>query len=313
VTDCASIAYSGDPVERPTPTHEVWARMAWAAVDMAARAGLPTERLLEGLSFDAARLRRMRRVPWDDYATICERIEELAGGGDALEKLLENEYHQVFPELRAVAGAVVSPKALTRFIADVVTPLMIPTNDSRIDDLGHDRLRIAVSLRTGARPCLSYFRGATGAIRGIPRHLDLPPAEILDADIGPEHGVWELRLPESATLVKRAGRAVNALHRVVVRLVLGSHDDGTLIGAVVGDIGPADPTERRLSDVGAAWELTPRQAEVLRYLVKGNANKEIARSLDCAENTVELHVTQLLRKARVSSRAQLIARFWSES
>jgi DNA-binding NarL/FixJ family response regulator len=47
--------------------------------------------------------------------------------------------------------------------------------------------------------------------------------------------------------------------------------------------------------------------------VRGKSNKEIARSLACAENTVELHVTQLLRRASASSRAELIARYWSAS
>jgi len=44
-------------------------------------------------------------------------------------------------------------------------------------------------------------------------------------------------------------------------------------------------------------------------VVAGRANKEIANELDCADNTIELHITRLLRKAEVTSRTQLIARF----
>jgi DNA-binding NarL/FixJ family response regulator len=45
--------------------------------------------------------------------------------------------------------------------------------------------------------------------------------------------------------------------------------------------------------------------------VQGLSNKEIAQRLDCAENTVELHVTQLLRKAGASSRTKVVAQFWA--
>lgn len=69
--------------------------------------------------------------------------------------------------------------------------------------------------------------------------------------------------------------------------------------------------KERLSAANERWKLTPRQSEVLRSVAQGLSNKETAARLDCAENTIELHVTQLLRKAEAGSRAQLIARFWS--
>ena len=67
-------------------------------------------------------------------------------------------------------------------------------------------------------------------------------------------------------------------------------------------------------DAGAAavaLELTSRQSEVFTSMVRGLSNKEIAAALGCAEKTVELHVTQILQKARVQGRTQLIARFWA--
>lgn len=59
------------------------------------------------------------------------------------------------------------------------------------------------------------------------------------------------------------------------------------------------------------WGLTRRQSEVLRELLEGKANKVIGAALGIQESTVELHVTSLLRKLRVESRAELIAAFWS--
>ena len=61
-----------------------------------------------------------------------------------------------------------------------------------------------------------------------------------------------------------------------------------------------------------AWTLSPRQAEVLELLVTGASNRTIADSLKCAESTVEMHVTTLLKKSSTSQRAELVARFWME-
>ncbi|MDB4969669.1 MAG: transcriptional regulator, LuxR family [Myxococcales bacterium] len=59
------------------------------------------------------------------------------------------------------------------------------------------------------------------------------------------------------------------------------------------------------------WALTGAQASVLKLLVLGNANKTIAAELKRSLGTIELHVTAILRKANVDSRAALIARYWS--
>lgn len=50
--------------------------------------------------------------------------------------------------------------------------------------------------------------------------------------------------------------------------------------------------------------LTPREREILAHLAKGGSNKEIARALDLAESTVKIHVQNILRKLKLSSRVQ---------
>ncbi len=57
---------------------------------------------------------------------------------------------------------------------------------------------------------------------------------------------------------------------------------------------PASPLE----------ELSPREREILRCIVSGASNKEIARELGIAETTVKIHVQHLLRKLGVASRVQ---------
>ncbi|HEY4393429.1 MAG TPA: LuxR C-terminal-related transcriptional regulator [Polyangia bacterium] len=67
----------------------------------------------------------------------------------------------------------------------------------------------------------------------------------------------------------------------------------------------------RLERVAAEWRLTPRQVEVVALVARGYANKEISASLDCALHTVELHVTEILRRAGLQSRAALVAQIWA--
>jgi DNA-binding NarL/FixJ family response regulator len=51
--------------------------------------------------------------------------------------------------------------------------------------------------------------------------------------------------------------------------------------------------------------LTPRQIGVLRLLLKGYSNKEIARQLNLSPNTVKIHVGALLRCFAVQKRSNL--------
>jgi len=291
----------------PAP-HELWARIVWAAIDMAELAGLDTAALCEGLPFDPVSVHKLRRVAWDDYCTICERMGAMTGGG--LDDLLEGTYHRVLPELRTFAGTMIGPKAMSRFVYEVIDPIMFPPIEFRYEDLGDRRFRITSQLREGARPCEAWFFGGLGALRGLPRHLNLPPAEILSWTYGPDISIADVRMPESRTIAHRAIKAVGR----TMRMVVGIDRDGVAVDMVIGDPSrSSDPIEVRLESATAAWKLTPRQTDVMRLVARGNANKDIASALGCAENTIELHVTALLRRGGVSSRTQLVARFWSET
>lgn len=55
-------------------------------------------------------------------------------------------------------------------------------------------------------------------------------------------------------------------------------------------------------------ELTPRQLDVLRELVHGKTNKEIASTLDLSTVTVKIHISAIFRILQVGSRMQAIER-----
>jgi DNA-binding NarL/FixJ family response regulator len=62
------------------------------------------------------------------------------------------------------------------------------------------------------------------------------------------------------------------------------------------------PPERRLAS------LTPRELEVLRLLVEGRSNRQIAEHLFISGKTAGVHVTRILAKLGVHSRLQAAAR-----
>ena len=54
--------------------------------------------------------------------------------------------------------------------------------------------------------------------------------------------------------------------------------------------------------------LTARQLDVLRRLLKGEPNKVIARQLGLVEGTVKIHIAGILRALQVQNRTQAVVR-----
>ncbi len=52
--------------------------------------------------------------------------------------------------------------------------------------------------------------------------------------------------------------------------------------------------------------LTPREAQVLRFVVEGHSNKEIASEMDCSESAVKGILQQLFHKSGTGTRSQLL-------
>jgi NarL family two-component system response regulator LiaR len=100
-------------------------------------------------------------------------------------------------------------------------------------------------------------------------------------------------------------------------------------GYLLKDVGPADLVKgirtvyggeallhpavaaRLMEEVAAAApaerdgdELTARERDVLREIVRGHANKRIALELGISEATVKIHVSSVLRKLGVTARTQ---------
>lgn len=65
--------------------------------------------------------------------------------------------------------------------------------------------------------------------------------------------------------------------------------------------------EAQLSEIRARLAtLTPREREVLEYVIAGKLNKQIAGDLGTVEQTVKVHRAHLMQKMRVRSVAELV-------
>lgn len=100
--------------------------------------------------------------------------------------------------------------------------------------------------------------------------------------------------------------AVEAMRRGATDFIEKPFDSDTLIGAVQRAIAAAPAAE----DDGAAREklakLTPREREVMEYVIAGKFNKVIADILNISVKTVELHRANMMGKLGVHNVQELV-------
>ncbi len=65
-----------------------------------------------------------------------------------------------------------------------------------------------------------------------------------------------------------------------------------------------DPHQNVMDHAKTVDELTPREVEVLEQVVLGKTNKDIADALNITENTVKIHLRNILEKLHVQNRIQ---------
>ena len=71
--------------------------------------------------------------------------------------------------------------------------------------------------------------------------------------------------------------------------------------------------DQNLVGYAAARQLSKREAEVLRLVLLGKDNQNIATSMHLAPSTVKVHMHHILQKAERSNRKELIQDFWEFS
>lgn len=62
-----------------------------------------------------------------------------------------------------------------------------------------------------------------------------------------------------------------------------------------------------VEDFGSKYDLTPRELEVVSYLVKGVSTKQIAENMFISNGTTKNHILNILKKTNTHSRVELVA------
>jgi DNA-binding CsgD family transcriptional regulator len=274
----------------------VSARAFVAAWDTVLQGELTRASLGADLAEDVDRVRRTKEwVRWDRYIELLDRVRDRVGGVENLERAFDTYTHQ-FAEIKRIAALLVSPRGLARFILRTVCLTQFPHVQVTYEELGRDRIHLRLSLDGVERDSTSWFHACLAGLRNMPQFLELPRADV-QATISSHSADIHICLPPSRTLGARIEPAARALLDEL-------HQYATDIQAMIREVGVP-----RRSGAGALLleGLTPRQREVAALVMKGLSNKEIAATLGCAERTVELHVTSLMRRTRTRNRTQLAA------
>jgi two-component system nitrate/nitrite response regulator NarL len=130
------------------------------------------------------------------------------------------------------------------------------------------------------------------------------------------NGVWSV-LEAGADGLCRTGMSREALITSLELVMLG---ESMLPVALVGTMLSEQPssltpeaqrlgTNRSLLSNPGGRKISHREAEILRCLTQGEANKVIARKLDITEATIKVHIKAILRKIGVANRTQ--AAMWA--
>jgi FixJ family two-component response regulator len=129
-----------------------------------------------------------------------------------------------------------------------------------------------------------------------------------------DEGTGALRYPTILTFSSlQPEQAVAAVRLGAADLLQAPVSPGELVAAIRRAAPKVRAMELRLAAAraGAAIDtLTPRERQVMEFVMVGLANKAIARALGISPRTVEMHRAHLHRRLGVGSLAELLALAW---
>jgi FixJ family two-component response regulator len=103
---------------------------------------------------------------------------------------------------------------------------------------------------------------------------------------------------------------IQAMKKGAVDFLTKPCDDEQLLEAVAAALAKARRarTDREETKTvrGRVGQLSPREHEILRHVIAGRLNKQIAAALDIAEDTVKKHRGRIMDKLGVASVAELV-------
>jgi DNA-binding CsgD family transcriptional regulator len=280
--------------------HGIVSWRAYIAVyDTLRVAGVPEAALSEPVQQAAARARDAHEpVSWDLYLDLVEQGRAWYGTDERFLAACE-QFDAAVPEVRAFATPNVRAQEFCRFIFASFDVAAFPDVKMDVRDQPDGSVELELWLPREYRDSTVWMLANVGALKTMTRHLGLPPIEI-EAQYDGHHGLYKMRFPKEAEARQEQMTPAMA---VVTELVATMRADFERVASA------APSNAERLQQLVRKWTLTARQEQVLACVCEGMSNKQIADRLQCAVRTVEIHVSDILRKANLESRSQLVASF----
>ncbi len=173
--------------------------------------------------------------------------------------------------------------------------------------------RLASIAETLASPVVRALallsRGRAEAVRGEDPEATLVAAlrELRTADSPRLRGEIHLALAEAKRERDAAAATTEARAGLAIFQRMGDRRDADRAAALLRSLGVSVRTSSDAAERGGPEVLSRRESEVVPLLAEGLSNAEIARRLFVTEKTVEHHVTSILGKLGLRSRAEVAA------
>ena len=181
------------------------------------------------------------------------------------------------------------------------------------------------------RAGLATLLGTEGDIEVVAEAKNGKEAVEMAIEARPDVVIMDLRMPEmdgteaTAEIRRRqpgtkilvltsfgeADGVAHALESGASGAMTKTAEDAELVSVVrrvaAGEEFVSPEIKRLLHDDPPVPKLTPRQREILGYMVKGFTNRDIAAMLSIREDTVEEHVNLLLAKINATNRTEAVS------
>ena len=185
----------------------------------------------------------------------------------------------------------------------------------------HAVVRTGLSALLGAEKDIHVTDQAKNGKEAVTKALANPPdVVVMDLRMPEMDGVeatveLQRQLPSARILVLtsfgEADDVAHALEAGAAGAITKTAEDAELVDVVrriAAGENYVSPTLRKLlRDNPPVQKLSPRQTEILGYMVKGLTNKDIASLLRIREDSVEEHVNTILSKIDASNRTEAVA------
>ncbi len=214
-----------------------------------------------------------------------ERLEEVEAQVGALVRAAPLQARGWHAQLLAAQGKRAEVEVVWRALAPHVASIPPRAPEWAIATAGHASLAVYVGDRSAAAGLLELLRPVDGLYATGPVHT-------------PGHGPVALHLGRLAALLGDAAAERSHLERAEAQ----ANADLAIDFA-------ADARGALARLAGSGSGLTPRETEIAELVARGETNGQIARTLFVSERTVESHVSSVLRKLDVPSRAAIAAWF----